>query len=174
MEPSVSAILARTDIFDNLSPAQYELLAFICEPQSPAPGRILVRENEHSDDLYVIGRGGVEVLMDPRLVAGEAQSEHLDPVLLTELSEGQVFGEIALVDQGIRSATVRVSKPNTLLLRIPRQRLMMLCETYPEMGYKLMRNLAAELAVKIRQTGLTFRQYQLLLARADFRSGPTE
>lgn len=90
----------------------------------------------------------------------------LDPVVITELRKGQVFGEIALVDQGVRTATIRVSQPDTLLLRIQRQRLMLLCDTYPELGYKLMRNLAADLALKIRNTDLTFRQYQLLLSQA--------
>lgn len=167
MQPSVTAVLARAEIFDNLTARQYELLAYICEPQTCRHGRVLVRENERSDDLYVIGRGAVEVLVDPRVVAEQAQTADVAPVVLTELRDGQVFGEIALVDQGLRSATVRVSEEDTLVLRIPRQKLMLLCDTYPELGYKIMRNLAADLAVKIRNTGLTFRQYQLLLARAD-------
>ena len=44
---------------------------------------------------------------------------------------------------------------------------MLLCDTYPELGYKIMRNLAADLALKIRKTDLTIRQYQLLLSGSD-------
>ena len=91
----------------------------------------------------------------------------MEPAVLTELREGQVFGEVALVDQGLRSATVRVNRTNTLLLRIERERLMRLCDTYPELGYKIMKNLAADLAMKIRNTGLTFRQHQLLLSQTE-------
>lgn len=40
---------------------------------------------------------------------------------------------------------------------------MRLCETYPVLGYKLMRNLASELATKIRNTDWLVRQYQLRL-----------
>ena len=53
-----------------------------------------------------------------------------------------------------------------VLLRIARKRLMQLCDTYPELGYKLMKNLAADLAFKIRNTDLTIRQYQLMLSQS--------
>jgi len=158
-------ILARTEIFEGLSPYQYELVSFICEPQTFRRSEILLRENEHSDDLYIIGRGGVNVLMDASVVSGPQAVPSAEPVLLIELRAGQLFGEIALVDQGVRSATIQVSRDDTLVLKIKRERLMLLCDTYPEMGYKIMRNLAADLAVKIRNTGFTFRQYQLLLSR---------
>jgi CRP-like cAMP-binding protein len=159
MQQSVMAILTATEIFDNLTKTQLELVASLCEQAVYEKGHVLLEENESTDELYVIGRGGVEVLMSPGFV-------DLAPILLTELRQGQVFGEVALVDQGIRSATVRVSQDNTHLLRIPRERLMLLCDTYPDLGYKLMKNLAADLAFKIRSTDLTVRQYQLMLSHS--------
>jgi CRP-like cAMP-binding protein len=87
------------------------------------------------------------------------------PVVIAELRRGQILGEVALVDQGLRSATARVSQDDTRLLRLPRKRLMLLCDTYPELGYKLMKNLAADLALKMRNTDLIVRQYQLKLAK---------
>ncbi len=166
MQPSKTAILSQTEMFDNLTETQYELVAFICEPVTYDSGHVLVRENEVSDDMYVIARGGVEVLMDPKVVGDADNSAEMESVLLTELRQGQVVGEISLVDQGVRSATLRVSQDDTLLLSIQRKRLMLLCDTYPELGYKIMRNLAADLALKIRNTDLTFRQYQILLSQA--------
>lgn len=164
MQYSVTAILSLTDIFDTFSPTQLELVASICEADTYNQGDILLSENESSTELYVIARGGVEILMNPSIVGANLTEGEV--VSLTELRQGQVFGEVALVDQGIRSATVRVSQNNTLLLRIPRDRLMFLCDTYPELGYKLMKNLAADLAFKIRNTDLTIRQYQLLLSQS--------
>ncbi len=163
MQQSITAILSLTDIFDNLSPSQLELVASICDPDTRNKGDVLLTENENSAELYVIARGGVEVLMNPSFVGAELAEQ--EPVVLTELRQGQVFGEVALIDQGIRSATIRVSRNNTLLLRIPRDRLMLLCDTYPELGYKLMKNVAADLAFKIRNTDLTVRQYQLMLSQ---------
>ncbi len=165
MQHSITSILATTDIFDTLTPTQLELIASICASDVYPKGRVLLEENDDSDELYVIGSGGVEILMNPGVV-GTEQDQNMGSVLLTELRQGQVVGEIALVDQGLRSATVRISQNDTLLLRIPRNRLMLLCNTYPELGYKLMKNLAADLAFKIRSTDLTIRQYQLLLSRS--------
>jgi len=65
---------------------------------------------------------------------------------------------VALVDQGLRSATARCAQHNTQLLIIPRQKLMVLCDTYPQLGYRLMRNLAADLALKIRNTDMRIRE----------------
>jgi CRP-like cAMP-binding protein len=166
MDLSIRAILSQADMFSELTETQLGFVAALCEVVRYNRGQVLLRENEQTDELYIIGRGGVEVLVNPSTVAttaiGRAQRPEL--VVLTELRQGQVFGEVSLVDQGIRSATIRVSQDNTLLLRIQRDQLMQLCDTYPVMGYRLMRNLAAELAVKIRNTDWLVRQYQLQLA----------
>ena len=163
MQPSISAILSVTDIFDTFTETQLERVASICQANTYQPNDILLQENEQSTELYIIARGGVEVIMNPTYVGDDVDEGEM--VLLTELRQGQVFGEVALVDQGMRSATIRVSQENTYLLRIDRLQLMQLCDTYPELGYKLMKNLAADLAFKIRNTDLTIRQYQLMLSQ---------
>ncbi|NJN54275.1 MAG: cyclic nucleotide-binding domain-containing protein [Anaerolineae bacterium] len=163
MQQSIAAILSVTEIFDNLTATQLELVASICESATYSQGDVLLQENESTTELYVIARGGVEILMNPSLVG--ADQEKYEPVVITELRQGQVFGEVALVDEGIRSATARVSQDNTMLLKVPRDHLMLLCDTYPEMGYKVMKNVAADLAFKIRNTDLTVRQYQLMLSQ---------
>ena len=164
MQQSITAILSLTDIFDNLSTTQLELVASICTSKTHEKGKILVKENDNTTDLYVIARGGVEILMNPSFVGADIEAH--EPVVLTELRQGQVFGEVALVDQGIRSATARVSQDNTLIFNIERDQLMNLCDTYADLGYKLMKNVAADLAFKIRNTDLTVRQYQLLLSQS--------
>ena len=162
MQPSIRTILATTEIFDNFSDSQLTLVAALCTPVTYNRGHVLLNENDATDEMYVIGRGGVEVLVNPAAVAGRPP-DGLEPVVLTELRQGQVVGEVSLVDQGVRSATIRVSRDDTLLLRLRRDQLMRLCETYPVLGYKLMRNLASELATKIRNTDWLVRQYQLQL-----------
>ena len=77
------------------------------------------------------------------------------------MRRGQSFGEIALVDEGLRSATARAAQNDTRLLLIPRDKIIMLCETYPQLGYRLMYNLAMDLAMKIRNSDLRIRE-QLL------------
>jgi len=162
MQPSIRTILSTTGIFDNFNDAQLTLVAALCTPVTYNQGHVLLSENEESDEMYIIGRGGVEVLVNPAAVASGGL-ENMDPVVLTELRQGQIVGEVALVDQGVRSATIRVSRDDTLLLRLRRDQLMRLGETYPVLGFKLMRNLATELATKIRNTDWLVRQYQLRL-----------
>ena len=166
MPSTVTSILSLAEIFDNLTETQLELVAAICDSSSHKKGDILVKENESSDEMYVIGNGSVEILVNPGIVGASAEDYEAEAEVIAELLPGQVVGEIALVDQGLRAATVRVGRDDTLVLRIPRERIMLLCDTYPELGYKLMKNLAAELALKMRNTDLTVRQLQLLLLKA--------
>ncbi|MFQ5398643.1 MAG: cyclic nucleotide-binding domain-containing protein [Anaerolineae bacterium] len=170
MQQRITAVLSITELFDGMTPTQLELIASICESGQYHEGDVLLRENESSDEMYIIARGSVQILMNPGMVSDGSEAD-LEPVLLTELRQGQVFGEIAMVDQGIRSATVVVNREDTILFRIARQRLILLCDSYPELGYKLMRNLAADLAFKIRNTDLTIRQYQLMLSQRDRHAG---
>jgi len=155
-------ILRRTDIFYDLTAAQLEMLASICEERSVKLGDIIFEENNQGDEMFIIARGAVEILVDPSIVGGPgAKKRGSMPVTIATLRGGQNFGEIALVDQGLRTASARCAETETQLLAIPRNKFMKLCDTYPEMGYRVMRNIAAELAFKIRGSDLAIRE-QLL------------
>ena len=95
--------------------------------------------------------------MNPDLVNDNLGKNH-DPVKIATLRRGQSFGEIALVDQGLRSASAKTVHENTHLLIIPRDKLIAVCEENPDLGYRLMLNLAADLALKIRSSGLLIRE----------------
>jgi CRP/FNR family transcriptional regulator, cyclic AMP receptor protein len=163
MNESVYAILSRTQLFDSMTEKQMEAIAAICESAIWPKGYVLIQENEMSDALYIVGSGRVEITMSPAVIN---PGEEASSVVLAELLPGQVFGEVALVDQGIRSATAKTASDNTLIVRLPRMGLINLCESDPVMGYNLMKNLAADLAFKMRNMGLTVRQYQLLLSHS--------
>jgi len=153
-------ILRRTDMFYDLSEPQLEMVASICSEMKYRMGELIFEENSAGDELYVIAAGEVEIQVDPSLVQpGGAQGE--EPVTIATLRHGQTFGEVALVDQGLRTASARSASRRTRLLVIPRERLITLCDNYPELGYRVMRNVAADLAFKIRGTDLLIRE-QLL------------
>ena len=157
---STANILKQSDIFFELTPTQLELVASLCQERRCKVGDLIFEENAASDELYLIAQGEVDIQVDPSLVSAEEQKVG-GSVTIATLRRGQSFGEVALVDQGLRSATARCSANNTQLFVIPRNKLIMLCETYPQLGYRLMRNLAADLALKIRSTDLSIRE-QLL------------
>jgi CRP-like cAMP-binding protein len=154
-------ILRRADIFYDLTRAQYDMIAAVCQEHKARLGDIIFEENTPGDEMYVIGRGAVEILVDPSIVGGPMAQMLGGPVTIATLRDGQTFGEVALVDQGLRSASARCAEQETSLLRIPREKFLHLCETYPELGYRVMRNMAADLAFKIRGSDLAIRE-QLL------------
>ncbi|MDZ4670699.1 MAG: cyclic nucleotide-binding domain-containing protein [Phototrophicales bacterium] len=152
---SVVNVLKQADIFDELTNTQLELIASICTDRHYQANDIIFEENTPGDELYVIASGEVGIEVDPALVGKEPSSgSHIIAVL----RRGQSFGEVSLVDQGLRSAGARCTQQDTHLVVIPRDKLMLLCDTYPQLGYRLMRNLAADLAMKIRHTDLQVRE----------------
>ncbi|MCA9989561.1 MAG: cyclic nucleotide-binding domain-containing protein [Anaerolineales bacterium] len=161
MQLSTDAALSMTGLFENLTATQLALVAAICQPGHYEKGHILLRENDHSDELYVIVSGGVEILISPAMIS---HHQDMQPIVVAELRAGDILGEVTLVDEGLRTATARISHKHAHILRIRRAQLMRLCDTYPELGYKIMRNLAAELALKLRQSDLVIREYQLRLS----------
>ena len=153
--PPITAVLKQADIFYEFTDMQLDLVASICEVKEYETGDLVFAENTIGDELYVIADGEVDIQVDPNLV-GKGASEGMQTI--ATLRRGQSFGEVALVDEGLRSASARCTQHSTRLVIIPRKRLMLLCDTDPRLGYRLMRNLAADLAMKIRSTDLQMRE----------------
>src|SRR5512140_780991 len=137
--------LKQSDIFYQFTPTQLELVANLCQEVIFNAGDLIFQENSSSKELYVITQGEVDILIN-RGIGIEEKKE----TAVARLRRGQSFGEVALVDEGLRSASARAAQKDTRLLVIPRDKIIMLCETYPQLGYRLMYNLAADLAMKIR------------------------
>ena len=148
-------ILKQADIFYELTDTQLEMVSSICRELHFAASEVVFEEGSAGQELYIIANGQVEIQVQP--ATSSASNSGL--ITITTLRRGQSFGEVALVDQGLRSALARCSQPDTTLLMIPRDKLMLLCDSYPLLGYRLMRNLAADLAMKIRNTDLQVREY---------------
>ena len=151
-------ILREVDIFQDLSASQLEGVARICEERVCQIGAVIFEENTASDELYIIADGKVDIQVDPSILGISTQA---GPTTITTLRRGQIFGEVALVDQGLRSASAKCAANNTKLLVINRDDLIALCDQDFQMGYVLMRNIAADLSFKIRSADLMIRE-QLL------------
>jgi CRP/FNR family transcriptional regulator, cyclic AMP receptor protein len=158
--------LKQSDIFYQFTPTQLEMVANLCQEVVFQAGEIIFKENSSSQELYVITQGEVEILINPALVGALDKKSQTGSVVAT-LRRGQSFGEIALVDEGLRSASACAAQKDTRLLVISRDKLIMLCETYPQLGYRLMYNLAADLAMKIRNTDLRIREQLLYKTQED-------
>ena len=150
--------LKQSDIFYQFTPTQLEMVANLCQEVVFQAGEIIFKENSSSKELYIIAQGEVEILINPSTVSPNSEKKKRTDSVIAILRRGQSFGEVALVDEGLRSASARAMQKETRLLVISRDKLIMLCDTYPQLGYRLMYNLAADLAMKIRNTDLRIRE----------------
>lgn len=132
-------------------------MAELCQEITYQDGEIIFQEGSDSSELFIILQGMVEILLNPGLVSDRPRPG-TDPVVVATLHRGQSFGEIALVDHGLRSATARAAQPDTRLLILPSQKLLEYCELDPAFGFRLMQNLAEDLALKIRNADLLIRE----------------
>ena len=148
-------ILRRTDVFYDLEDRQLEKVAGLCQELSLGSGDVLFEENSAGDELYVIAAGEIDIVLTSGSEVDAAGEEASRPITIAKLRPGQMFGEVALVDEGLRSASARSTSDDTHLLVIARDDLIKLCEENTDLGYVLMRNIAADLAFKVRRTDLT-------------------
>jgi CRP/FNR family cyclic AMP-dependent transcriptional regulator len=147
--------LKQADIFYQFTQTQLELVANLCQEKTFNAGETVFEENSSSKELYVIMQGEVDILVNSAIIGPKTDT---GKTIIATLRRGQSFGEVALVDEGLRSATAQARSKDTRLLVVQRDKLIMLCETYPQLGYRLMYNLAADLAMKIRNADLRVRE----------------
>lgn len=149
-------ILRQVDIFEDLKSDQLEKINDICASKTFNQDDIIFKENSPSKEFYIIMGGEVEIQVDPDTI-GRGSDDH-QPSTIAVLRRGQCFGEVALVDQGLRSATAKCGSETAKLLVINREDFVDLLHDNPEMGFIVMRNLASDLSFKIRQTNLMVRE----------------
>ncbi|MFN8530619.1 MAG: cyclic nucleotide-binding domain-containing protein [Anaerolineae bacterium] len=138
---SLVHILKRIELFHDLTDAQLERIAAISRRETYDEGALILNQNAPGDSMYVIAEGQV--------VVGRTYADGtFQPVIY--LGEGQVFGEVALLDQGARSASVAADQENTVVHAVSRDAFLDLCRQDTALGFILMKNLATDLAFKLR------------------------
>ena len=149
---SVSELLQHSELFLGLVPEQVERVAALGREATYNAGDVIISEGAPTHELYIIEGGMVEV----EVTKGAVQDVPGAPQLssLVRLGQGQVFGEMALVDRGARSATVRCARDGTVLFVIPHQDFWALCEGDHHIGFIVMRNIATDLSFKLRHRNL--------------------
>ena len=100
-------------------------------------GSIIFREGEAADRLFVIKSGEVRIQIGNRTI--------------TELSAGDIFGEMALIDNEPRSATA-VAMTDVELVPVSEKQFLFLVSQTPYFALKVMRVLAR----RLRATTKTF------------------
>jgi CRP-like cAMP-binding protein len=126
--------LTRAPLFARLEGRQLHRLAELCVPRSYETGEEIVVEGSTGLGLFVITGGRVEVTRG----SGD------DKVVFAELGNGDLLGEMSLVDDQPRSATVRTLEPTTCLL-ITRGSFQSLVDREPEIAWCIVPVLAGRL-----------------------------
>lgn len=150
-EELILQVLGRVDLFKGLGPDDLIQVARICSARSFAAGEVIFEEDSEGDELYIIHRGSVQVVVWIRSADGESRQ-----TVINTLWEGRSFGEMVLIGGGTRSATIRCAE-ECLLLMINRYDFDRLCEGNPQIGYRVMRNIAEDLVYKMRSSNLLLR-----------------
>ena len=136
-------ILGSVELFEGITPAELQAISLICKEITFKNGDVITQQGEPGEDLFIVLDGFVEVLH-----SGTAPEQ--SPRTIVHLGKGQIFGEMALVDHGPRSATVRAASDPTKVLMLHCDDFEQECEKNHHLGYVVMRNIAADLSFKLR------------------------
>lgn len=129
-----AAALARLPLFEGISAESMSRLAAVAGEQEFGPGQFIVRQGQVGTGLYLITDGSVRVLRG----ADE----------LATLGPGDFFGELSVIDQEPRNASVQAAS-QTRCLAVASWDLLALLESDPALALNLIRGLVA----RVRSAG---------------------
>lgn len=127
--------LDRVDIFAGLNESQLEALRQNSRIRAVLPGTIVVSEGDEPHGLFIVQSGTLKAfLMD----------ENGREITLSLLGEGDYFGELALLDDAPRSASV-IALERGELLQLSQQAFLELIENDPKVMHTVVRNLVSRI-----------------------------
>ena len=139
-----------------LSDEELSCLAAVMQEKRFPAGTEILREGEEGDELFLLLEGSVDVLKttpygEPYVTASLLDSYHCS------------FGEMALIDRGKRSATVR-AKTECRALCLGYEAFQRFCREHPAIGLELLMSISATLVHDLRMENENLRiVYQALI-----------
>jgi CRP-like cAMP-binding protein len=122
-------------LFCNVAPGKLKLLAFTSRRLSFRAGHTLFHQGDPGDAAYVVLSGSADVLVDSD--SGEIKVASVGP--------NSIIGEIAILCDVNRTATVRANSPLEVL-RIDKDQFLELLAEFPEVALEVVRVLADRLS----------------------------
>lgn len=134
--PLSEGILAHVDLFSTLDKKELQMLAKSCYERTYAAGSTLLSQGAVGTGLYIVKSGHVRIMkeVDPDRAPEE----------LAVVGPGEVFGEMALLDDYPRSATVIAVEEVTALL-LPVWEFRSILRDRPDIAVKLLAVLSRRL-----------------------------
>ncbi|MBI2886893.1 MAG: cyclic nucleotide-binding domain-containing protein [Chloroflexi bacterium] len=150
--PAIKSVLAQIPLFQGLSPQQLEAIEAVAKAEHWHKGETIIQEGDHGDAMYILIEGKVQVSRTVTLSLsrggvgeGEKSFAHLSA------DEHPAFGEMALLENSLRGATVTAESDCTLLA-LANADFERLCQEDPHLGYLVIRNMATQLSGRLRRT----------------------
>jgi serine/threonine protein phosphatase PrpC len=130
-------VLHQIPLFRKLNFKELSKILEVTEMKSYAPGEILIKENEKGENMHIIVRGKVKV---------ENQNNHI-----ADLGVGSFFGEMSLIDNRGRNATIIAEEKSSTLV-IDRDPLLGLFKKDYKIGVKILWALIQNMNKRLRMS----------------------
>jgi len=125
-------MLQKVEIFQGLSPEELAALESSSTSRSFPKNTVVIHENDPADSLFVIESGKVKVY---------CSDKNGKEFIMNTQGAGDYFGELALLDDSTRSASVRTVEKSAFCI-IYKEDFNRVLDEHPGIGRKLIRNLA--------------------------------
>jgi len=145
-------ILENLNILKPLSKGVIDLLARKMDKKYLNSDDILFSAGDVSNSLYIINKGSVEVFKD---INGDVS------LSLATLDSGDIFGEMALIDEFPRSASIRAVE-DCELLTLSKGAFEEIIKNHPEEALEFLIRLAKVMSLRIRKTNQSLEDYYFL------------
>ncbi len=149
-EEPVHALLRGIPLFDGLSTGELADVTSILHRREYAPDEVLFRQDNPGVGMYIIREGAIEIVDE---TTGDT---------LAELSDGDFFGEMALLNETPRSATA-VARSESVLYGLFRPDLLGLVERDPSLGVQLLLRMSRVISERLVHTNDTVRELRARL-----------
>lgn len=145
-------ILSSYSLFTGLTAGELKLIAKLIKPVNVAPGKVIIREKDIGDELYLLEEGVVDIHKTLTVVTSKQEfgTKERSFVRLTG-DDHCFFGELALFGSKERSATVQAVSECRLMV-IDADDFLRLCSSEPRIGYVVVTNIAVILSNNLRKT----------------------
>ena len=132
-------------LFAGLEESGYALLASGAKESTVQAGHVIIREGEAGRHLFIIRHGRVRVFRN---------TPHGE-VSLNTLQDGTFFGEMRILEEMPRSASVQAVTDVSLVI-LSRVQFELLSEQFPAQFANMVTNLARDLSFRLRLLGDEF------------------
>ena len=142
--------IQRVSILRDFTPDDIAALMRHVERVSWPPGHVIFRQGDPGTALFLVTKGRASVHI-----------RHADAAIrLVTFVPGTVFGELAILDRGPRSATVTADE-DMVAFSLSGESFDALREAEPAVAIKLLSALGRELSVRLRSANLTIQQLEM-------------